>query len=109
MAAFVLHKNKLLLPALHASVAPSASVLPVESATAHSPLPATPTLSPAADYTNTFRSLSSIGAEPGSEEAAGGMPPALAEALGPLDEVREPFGSRLAWVCRWTHAHGLPS
>lgn len=42
----------------------------------------------AADYTNTFRSLSSITAEPSSEEAEGGLPPALAEVLGPLDEVR---------------------
>ncbi|PRW57632.1 seleno O isoform B [Chlorella sorokiniana] len=41
-----------------------------------------------ADYTNTFRCLSSITAEPSSEEAEGGLPPALAEVLGPLDEER---------------------
>lgn len=42
----------------------------------------------AADYTNTFRCLSSIGSEPGSEEADGSLPSVLAEVLGPLDEVR---------------------
>lgn len=52
----------------------------------------------AADYTNTFRSLSSITAEPSSEEAEGGLPPALAEVLGPLDEVR----SRMQVQCHPT-------
>jgi hypothetical protein len=42
----------------------------------------------AADYTNTFRSLSSIPpADSDSAAAEAGLPPALAEVLGPLDEV----------------------
>ena len=50
-----------------------------------------PTCVDAADYTNTFRSLSSIspaGADgPADVDAASGLPPALAAALGPLEEV----------------------
>lgn len=49
-------------------------------------------LSPApADYTNTFRSLSSISSAAGSDagglDDASGLPAALATVLGPLEEV----------------------
>jgi predicted lipid-binding transport protein (Tim44 family) len=76
------------------------------------PSPASPLLplfcpactSAAADYTNTFRSLSSVGVESGGNGAVGGLPAALAEALGPL-EVGGWLGGQLAgWVAGWLAA-----
>ncbi|KAL4852996.1 hypothetical protein ACK3TF_005970 [Chlorella vulgaris] len=64
----------------------------------------------AADYTNTFRSLSSVGVESGGNGAVGGLPAALAEALGPLEEER--YAAWREWLDLYRAtlaAEGLPA
>lgn len=62
---------------------------PRAASLSHTPIPPCPRPC-AADYTNTFRSLSSVPTTPAPEEegAGGVLPAALAAALGPLEEVR---------------------
>ena len=63
---------------------------------------------PAADFTNTFRSLSSVRAAGGEEmDGASGLPAALAAALGPLEEASEGAVRLLPWACRLLAARRL--